>query len=301
MNAENIKPAFLKKLDNYLLTHFPAIWQSKIIWVAFYSFSLFGLFYFFGDRFDYEPEYDAYYYEGKDRLFFSYIPMFLTVVMVFYWLYVQFQQKIDYSKLSIGGFVGITLLNFLCISLMFLPALGLAYSTFDLTRTLTNSLVTIQVFLTMATAGAVLPFIIRQHSIIEVVLVVFAGVIYCFGVGLTLSFTRVNYVEGINAIYVVNLLLFVGIVVYKFATKTYSQQTKRIALLCLLALPIAFPTFLHYAGMYYSLDKAYESIFSRRTLFSVEWLVGNILVLLVVYGIAARFLYRSMLFPIKRK
>lgn len=301
MNANKIKPEFVKKLDNYLLANFPAIWHTKIIWVAFYSLSLFGLFYFFGDRFDTEPdEYNSYYYESGDYAMFVGIPTFLTILMIFYWLYTQYQQKIDYSKLSLGGFFGIAVLNFLCVALIFLPVLGLAYSTLDTERNLMAAQVSIQGFLSMATFMAVLPFIIRQYKIIEIVLVIFFGFIYCLIIGgVFVDILR----EDATAVYVANLLVFAGYAAYKFSNKTFNQNTKRLALLCILILPVLFPTLLYYVGVYNSLGTAYIALAFREDLgfFGLRWLLGNIIAILFVYSVATRFMYQAMLFPMRKK
>lgn len=312
MSTDNIKPEFLKKLDQYLLTHFPVIWQSKIIWVAFYSLSLFGVFMLFGDYFDWEPlhkyyagsHYNYYYHnEHNDRLIFSIIPLFLSILMLFFWLYTQFQQKIDYSSLSGVGFLSNVFLNFSCVVLIFLPAIGLSYSTLDLGNQLHSSLEMIQRVLMLSLAASILPFIMRQYSLIEMVLVVFVGFAYC--IGLLIVATIVFEAKGeetITGILVVNFLFFTGVVIRKFATRTYTQQTKRLALLCVLVLPLIVPAFIYYTGYHNSMKNSYDfALGFKGKLFSIKWLVTNVLSTLVLYGVIAHFMYRKMLFPIRSK
>lgn len=311
-----MKPEFLKKLDNYLLTNFPVIWQSKIIWVACYSLTLFTLFYFFGDRFDYEPfehgEYNYSYKERSDRMIFGAIPLFLSILMSFYWLYTQYQQKIDYSKLSLVGFTGTVLLNFVCIALIFLPVLGLTYSTLDFGRQLEESWENVQMILTVAVAFAMLPFILRQYKIIETVLVLFFGVVYCIGVAFV--FAGLLEVKGENelvAIFMLNYFAFLGYVLYNFANRTITQNIKRLALLCMLALPFVLPALVYYTGSYhyfngyhryYSLERSYEFAFGfKGHPFNMQWLVFNIGGALTTYSLLAYFMYRAMVFPVKRK
>lgn len=302
MAFDKIKPEFLKRLDHHLLVNYPAIWHSRIIWVAFYSFSLFGLFYLFGDHFDEEIDMThSYFYEGSDFVMFIGIPMFLATLMGLYWLYTQYQQKIDYSKLSLGGFLGIAGLNFLCITLIFFPVVGLALSTLDTASNQASAMATIQMFLSMATFTSVLPFILRQYTIIEIVLVIFFGFIYGSLVGGILASI---FQEAAFGLYIVNLLLFAAYAGQKFYHKTYNQNTKRLALFCLLVLPSLFPMLLHFFGIYESYGAAYLAVAysDHETLFfGVKWLLTNVVAVIVIYGLITRFMYRSMVVPMLRK
>ncbi len=311
INSDLIKPTFLKRLDHYLLTHFPIIWQSRIIWVAFYSLSLFALAYFFGDYFDQEPGeiiyrdsdlgYNYYLVDQRDFLGFYQIPLFLSVLTMVYWLYLQYQQKINYSRLSIGGFLGVTLLNFACIALLLLPVAGLAYSAFDVTTLLNKALTGVQLILTLGLPVVMLPFIIREFSLIEIVLVIFAGVVYCFLLTIVLSVFKVNSSEGVLGVFLLNFVVLFGLVLVRFYRKTYTQQTKRLALVCVLSFTVIFPYLLYLLDVYYNTYDAYTGVADRHHLFTLKWLVAHILVVLGVYGLGAYFMYRSLLFPIKRK
>ncbi|WP_299455231.1 hypothetical protein [uncultured Microscilla sp.] len=303
-----MKPEFLKKIDNYLLVNYPVLWQSRILWVGTYSLALFALFYFFGDRFDYEPyengEFSYYYHERQDRVMFGILPLFLSILTLFYWLYTQYQQKIDYSKLSLGGFTATTLLNFACVVLLFLPAIGLAYSTLDFPRNLENTWLGIQTVVTLATAASILPFILRQYTIIETVLVIFFGFVYCIGVALV--FAGILEVKGDSVmvtIFVINYLAFLGYVLVKFAKREITQNLKRLALLCVLALPLVVPAFTYYAGYYnYRIERAYEyALGFKGDPFTLKWMVLHVVTVLTTYSLLAYFMYRSMVFPVKRK
>ncbi|WP_299455229.1 hypothetical protein [uncultured Microscilla sp.] len=303
MAFDKIKPEFLKRLDHYLLVNYPAIWHSKIIWVAFYSLSLFGLFYMFGDHFDQEASNTAhhYFYEGDDFVMFIGIPMFLATLMGLYWLYIQYQQKIDYSKLSLGGFIGIAGLNFLCMALIFLPIVGLALSTLDRPSNQTSAMFMVQMFLSMATFTSVLPFILRQYKIIEIVLVIFFGFIYSMVVGGLLAEI---FNKAALGMYVVNLLAFAAYVGHKFYHRTYNQNTKRLALFCLLVLPGLFPVMLHLLGIYSSYGAAYLAMAynSEGELFlGLKWLLTNIVAIILIYSLITRFMYKSMVAPMLRK
>jgi len=311
MSTDIIKPEFLKKLDNYLLTNSPVLWQSRIIWVAFYSLTLFGIFFMFGDAFDFEPyysyEYNYKYYHGEknDQMIFFFIPMFLSVLMLCYWLYTQFQQRIDYSKLSLLGFFGTVLLNFICVGLIFLPTFGLTISTIDVGRVMESSMEGFQRVLTFAVAASILPFMIRQFSLIEMVLTVFFGFIYCLGVTLVLVGLLEIRKESLTVSFLVfNYLVFLGYVLVKFGNRTYTQQTKRLALLCVLALPLIIPAFVSYLGFHgwRSFEYSYEYTFGfKGREFSSLWIVSSVVVVLAIYGWLARFIYRATLFPIRRK
>ncbi|EAY28945.1 hypothetical protein [Microscilla marina] len=301
MAFDKIKPEFLKRLDHYLLVHYPAIWHSKIIWVAFYSLSLFGLFYMFGDHFDQEVDntMQHYFYEGNDFVMFIGIPMFLATLMGLYWLYIQYQQQIDYSKLSLGKFVGIAGLNFLCMALIFLPVVGLALSTLDNPSNQTSAVMVIQVFLSMATFTSVLPFILRQYKIIEIVLVIFFGFIYSMVVGGLLAGI---FNEAALGMYVINLLVFAAYVGHKFYHKTYNQNTKRLALFCLLMLPGLFPIILHLLGVYGSYETAYLAVNKGDGGFlGIKWMLTNIVAIILIYSLITRFMYQSMVAPMLRK
>lgn len=304
-----MKPEFLKKIDNYLLINYPIIWQSRILWIGAYSLVLFTLFYLFGDRFDYEPYYNGersyYYHERQDVTMFAILPLFLSILTLFYWLYIQYQQKIDYSKLSLGGFTSTIVLNFVCVVLIFAPAIALAYSTLDFTRNLTNAWLAIQTTLTLGTAAAILPFILRQYSIIETVLVIFFGVVYCIGVAFV--FAGILEVKGdgaMVAIYVINYFAFLGYVLVKLANREITQNIKRLALLCVLALPMVIPALAHYAGYYshYRVERAYEyALGFKGDPFTLKWMVLHVATALTAYSLLAYFMYRSMVFPVKRK
>jgi hypothetical protein len=302
MAFDKIKPEFLKRLDHHLLVNYPAIWHSRIIWVAFYSFSLFGLFYLFGDHFDEEIDMtSSYFYEGSDFVMFIGIPMFLATLMGLYWLYTQYQQKIDYSKLSLGGFLGIAGLNFLCVALIYFPIIGLALSTLDTPSNQASALLSIQMFLGMATFTSVLPFILRQYTIIEIVLVIFFGFIYSLVVGGLLAGM---FNEASLVMYVINLFAFAGYAGYKFYNKTYNQNTKRLALFCLLLLPGLFPMILHFFGIYDSYAAAYLAVSQSEDnamFFGIKWLLTNVVAIIVIYSLITRFMYRSMVVPMLRK
>ncbi|HAS41033.1 MAG TPA: hypothetical protein DCS93_11155 [Microscillaceae bacterium] len=312
MNFDLIKPEFLKRADQYLLTHYPMIWQTRIIWVAFYSLSLFTLAYLFGDYFDHEPGeilypdldvgYNHYLVDRQDRLAFGQIPLFLSALAVFYWLYIQYQHKIDYSKLNVAGFLGVIALNFACIVLILLPAVGLAFSAFDITRLLNEVLRDVQITLTLGLSAAVLPFIIREFSLIEIVLVVFAGFVYCFLIAIGLRLLLgINFNSGVTGALFLNFWVFVAIISVRFYQKTYTQQTKRLALLCLLSFTLAFPYALYLLDVYPNVNRAYREIAHRHHIFTLKWLAANIFVVLSMYGMFVYFMYRSLLFPIKRK
>lgn len=311
MSTETIKPEFLKKLDNYLLTHFPVIWQTRIIWVAFYSLALFGLFFMFGDYFDYEPlehydyKYRYYYGENNDLTIFGVIPMFLSVLMLFYWLYVQFQQKIDYSKLSMGDFMSTVFLNFMCVGLIFLPVTGLVMSTLDLGNAQESAFEMLQRIMTVAMAATVLPFVIRHHSLIEMVLTLFFGFVYCLGVIMLFAgVMEIRESEAIVGFLIFNYFVFLGYVLVKFANRTYTQNTKRLALLCLMALPLVIPAFVSYLGFHgwRSIEYSYQyTLGFKGREFSSLWVVSSVGVVMTIYSLLAYFMYRAMLFPIRRK
>ncbi|OJJ20532.1 hypothetical protein BKI52_18940 [marine bacterium AO1-C] len=311
MSFDQIKPEFLKRADQYLLTRYPIIWQSRIIWVAFYSLSLFTLAYLFGDYFDFEPDrvlypqlehdYNRYLIDRQDRLAFAQIPLFLSVLTIFYWLYVQYQQNINYSKLNIAGFLGVTLLNFVCVVLMLLPVVGLAYSAFDVTKLLNEALKNIQFILTLGLSAVILPFIIREFSLIEIVLVVFTGFVYCFLVAIALNVIGMHSTGDVMGVFFLNFTVFVGMISARFYQRTYTQQTKRLALLCLLSFTLIFPYALYLLDVYPSVNRAYNGVANHYRLFAFEWLATNIFVVLSIYGLFTYFMYRSLLFPIKRK
>jgi len=313
MNFDLIKPEFLKRADQYLLTHYPIIWQTRIIWVAFYSLSLFALAYFFGDYFDHEPgeilypelsiERNHYYIDEKDDLGFGRIPLFLSGLVMVYWLYIQYQQKIDYSKLKIIGFLGTTLLNFICIGLILLPAIGLSYSAFDSERVLNHGLRMIQLVLTLSLSATILPFFIRQFSFIEIVAVIFIGIVYCFLISILLSFLDIHAKKTAFGVYLINYLILMGVASYRFYVSTYTQYTKRILLLCIMGFTFIFPYVLYLFGVYPSVNDAYLGVAPRQQFFHItnQWLVAHILVVLGIYGMFSYFIYRSLLFPIKRK
>lgn len=302
MAFDKIKPEFLKRLDQHLLVNYPAIWHSKIIWVAFYSLSLFGIFYFFGDYFDEEMNSsNSYFYEGSDFVMFIGIPMFLATLMGLYWLYTQYQQQIDYSKMSLGQFIGIAGLNFLCIVLIYFPIVGLVLSTLDSANNQASAMFAIQMFLGMATFTSVLPFILRQYTIIEIVLVIFFGFIYGSVVGGILA---AIFQEAAFVMYVLNLLAFAAYVGYKFYNKTYNQNTKRLALFCLLVLPSLFPMMLNFLGVYESYSAAYLAITYSNgdsLFFGVKWLFTNIVAIILLYSLITRYLYKAMIVPMLRK
>lgn len=283
------KSVILRRLDHYLLINHPTIWQSKILWVAFYSLTLFGLFYLLGDGLDYEPEPGSVaIYENGDYQMFYVFPRFLTVLMLLYWLRGQSRQKVDYSLLSAGGFLNITILNFLCVALMFLPALGLAYSAFDTGGNLIKMQTNVQSVLSFMTFMAVLPFVIRQYRLIEVTAAVFIWVMYCLTADILFS-------EG----YLWGVLALTGFAIYKFARKTFTQNTKRVALLCLLVLPLVFHFILYYVGVYgsaYFADKEPMNGYMVPFL-KVKWWLGSLAVLLVTYSVLVRLMYRAMQFP----
>ena len=311
MSTNIIKPEFLKKLDNYLLTHFPILWQSRIIWVAFYSLTLFGVFFMFGDAFDFEPYYDydykyyRYYAEKNDLMIFFFIPVFLSILMLCYWLYTQFQQKIDYSKLNLGGFFGTVLLNFVCVGLIFLPALGLSLSTIDISGVMKSALEGFQRVLTLAVAASILPFIIRQYSLIEMVLTLFFGFIYCLGAMVVMvGVLEIRGEKFTVGFLVFNYLVFLGYVLVKFGNRTYTQQTKRLALLCVLALPFIIPAFVSYLGFHgwRSFEYAYEYAFGfKGREFTGLWMASSIGAALVIYSFLAHFIYRATLAPIRKR
>lgn len=312
MSFNLIKPAFLKRADRYLLTHYPIIWQSRIIWVAFYSLGVFALAYYIGDYFDIEVNplvdephsfgnHSDYFNEINDLVFFTYIPLFLSGLMVLYWLYTQFQQKVDYSKLSVVSFLGTTLLNFACIVLMFLPVLGLSEATLDSQTNFRYGMLYVQLVISLGLPIAILPFIIRQFSLIEIVVVVFAGFAYCVAIALGLSLMGVKDFEGVMGVYFVNYVVLTGITLTYFVRRTYTQHSKRLMLLCLLCFPLIFPTLLHFGGAYYNLKDAYRGISDEDALFTLKWLLLHITTVLVIYSVVVRFIYRATLYPIKRK
>lgn len=311
MNTNLIKPKFLSKADQYLLTHYPIIWQTRIIWVAFYSGVFFVLAYFFGDHFDAEcidmtfPSdpgvVDECYEEGNDWLFFSRMPLFLSSLVLCFWLYAQYQQAIDYSKLSLLGFISIILLNFTCMVFIFLPVWGISLSTFDVETHLTWSQVYVQGFVTMGLAAVVLPFILRQFTLIEMVLVVLFGFGYCAAIALVLNLLDIKDTNDLYRVYFVNYLFFGLVFCLRFWQRTYTQQTKRLALLCLLTLPLVLPMLWAFTGVYDSLEEAFIALASVKSLLTARWLVVHILTVLVMYSLVARFIYRSLIFPIKRK
>lgn len=310
MSTDIIKPEFLKKLDNYLLTNFPILWQSRIVWVGFYSLTLFGLFLLFGDAFDFEPyynyEYNYQHYSGEKNDFtvFSLIPIFLSVLMLCYWLYTQFQQRVDYSKLNLLGFLSTVVLNFACVCLIFSPAFGLTLSTIDISDVMESSMEVFQRVMTLAVAASVLPFMIRQFTLIEMVLTLFFGFIYCLGVVLVfVGVFEIREEEASVSFLVMNYFVFLGYVLLKFSNRTYTQNTKRLALLCVLALPFVIPTFLHYLGFHgwRSFEYAYSYTFGfKGREFSELWMVSSIGVVLGIYGVLARFMYRATLYPVRR-
>lgn len=307
--VKKIKPVVLQKLDNYLLTHYPIIWQTKIHWIAFYSLGLFGLFYIFGDVFDYEPKPSVIepldrmgrplLYDGRDPRFFGTTPSVLAVLVVFFWLYTQSRHKLDYSRLRLKGFMAITWLNYTCLVLIFLPVWGLALSTQDISYNLYFILRTFQSLLFCVVPLAVLPFIIRHFSIIEIILVVFAGVIYCILMGIGLSIIDRELFDQMPVIFAMSYACIGWWVIQKFKAKTFQQNTKRLSLFLVLALPLVIPVTLYWIGYFRYLRQAYSLLTFRHS--DILLSTGAIALLLVLYGLTIGWLHKAMEEPMRKK
>jgi len=303
MNFDKIKPEFLKKLDQRLLLHYPALWHSKIIWVVSYAVVAFTGIYLFGDFVDAEPELHQY-RENDDFGWFFSLGIFLTSLMVIYWLYLQFQQKIDYSKLSFGKFLGILFLNYANIILLFIPLIAMIYGgVLDMERDQEYAWTSWYSVLYGAMPLSALPFVIRQFKLIEMVLTAFFGFIYCLIVALVVFLFNDSFNGGIMEqlpfVYILNFVAIGAYVVFKFSAQNYTQQTKRLGFLLLLTFPIVVPLSFLYMGnltdwRYYKYDP--------ETHHYLVWVlgIGFGALMLTGYAVFTRFMYRRMVFPGKK-
>lgn len=299
MNFDIIKPEFLKKLDKYLLLHYPAVWHSKIIWVAFYAVIAFAGVYFLGDFVDAEPHPEEY-LERNDFAWFFILGAFLSSLIVIYWLYLQFQQKIDYGKFSFGKFLGVLALNYGSIILLFVPLLAMVYGgVLDVERDQSAAVNTWYSILYAAMPLSALPFVIRQFKLIEMVLTVFFGFLYCLVVASLSIFLNDFFGGGIMKqlplIFILNFIAITVFVVVRLNRSDYTQQTKRLGLLLILTFPIIMPLLTFFLA-----DLSFEP---RREIKAYEaWAIGYAFVglMLVIYAAFTRFMYRKMMFPGKK-
>ncbi|OJJ20531.1 hypothetical protein BKI52_18935 [marine bacterium AO1-C] len=301
MNFDKIKPEFLKKLDQHLLLHYPAVWHSKIIWAAFYAITAFTGIYFLGDYVDSEP-YINQYQESSDFGWFFSVGIFLSGLMVIYWLYLQFQQKIDYSKLSFGKFLGVLFLNYANIILLFLPLVALITGgVLDLEHDQNTAWGSWHAVLYGAMPLSALPFVIRQFKLIEMILTAFFGFVYCLMIALVVLLFNDSISGGVMKqlpfIYILNFVAIGAFVVFKFNAKVYTQQTKRLGFLLLLTYPIVVPLSFFYIG-----DILTWGYYGRGPKMSEALIVGYAMValMLVAYAVFTRFIYRQMMFPGKK-
>ena len=304
MNFEKMKPEFLKKLDQHLLLHYPSIWHSKIIWTGFYAIVAFTSIHLLGDFVDSEPDYLDYvpYHEGSDFGWFFGLGMFLTGLMVIYWLYLQFQQKIDYGKLSFGKFLGVLILNYANIVLLFLPLVAMITGgILDLEPDQNSAWSSWHLVLYGAMPLSALPFVIRQFKLIEMILTAFFGFIYCLVITLVAFLFNGSFGGGIMQqlpfLYILNFAAIGVYTILKFSTKEYTQQTKRLGLLLLLTFPMAAPLSFFYFG-----DIAVWWVHTRviETYDVMAMAYTFVVLMLVAYAIFTRFMYRQMMFPGKR-
>ena len=144
---------------------------------------------------------------------------------------------------------------------------------------------------------SVLPFVIRQFKLIEMVLTVFFGFLYCLVVASLGVFSNDFFGGGIMKqlplIYILNFMAVAIFVVVRLNRSEYTQQTKRLGLLLILTFPIIMPVlffFLIYLGLFE---------FKREMRGYEIWAMGYAFVglMLVMYAYFTRFMYRKMMFP----
>lgn len=293
------QPYFLQRIDQHLLTHYPVIWQTRIHWIAFYTASLCFSFMLLGDWFDHEPSQSACGPDGEemDMAIFFPIPLIMTLLATGYWLHTQHQQKIDYSKLSSLAFLGVTLLNYLCISLIFLPVTALVISTLDYSGDIAQARKILHALWFYATPIALLPFIIRHFRAIEMLLVFCGGIVYAIFLGITLNLIDRQLLDQAPAIFTFNYLLFGGFVVTIFKRKSGHQTAKRWLLYLVFFLPLVMPALFTWVGYFQDWRQAYEML---RLAVGVEsfWLHnGVIAAMLITYGLSISFFYKSLECP----
>lgn len=223
----------LSRINDYLLLNHPKLWKSNIHWSLIITFCISIIFLLFADNFDTELTEDK--YEHNDELYFGWIPLFLWSGAILFWLYTQYKNQLPLRRFTFFEVLSSNFLNLFSTIITVLPVLilialgiderGERYNSFE------NFLVIMELFIALGLIPIVFSsLIIRFFSLIEILLVILFGFLYCLSTGFVLGESISSSEASIAIFFSLNYLILFSYVITRFRSRQYNQLDKRLAL-----------------------------------------------------------------------
>lgn len=225
----------MKKINEYLVLNYPAIWNSRIVYLLGFSIISSVFFLLFIDLIDTDklvdrpPDKQGTFYD-KDRNNIEGPSLFLWSAFVLAWLYFQYHYKPFVSKYSfIEVFKG-SLLNLFCVILILLPVYFLYTGTIEglnLNRSFDGVILLSYLF---GLPIVFLPFIIKSYTFSEIVLIIMGLVFYMIMVIFiqeAIGFDH-DYLYAIGALHYVVILVYL---IVKLTMRKYNRIDKSLIFL----------------------------------------------------------------------
>lgn len=217
------------KLNEFLVTNFPKVWRSKIIYILMGSILAYVFFYFFVDNFDtelHELKEKSFSYE-KDHTIFGYPPLFICTCLLFVWLYFQYNNNPVLRKITIIEVCQGVILNTVCIFFLFLPLYPLFKLTIDDALYLT---ILIETFLILSyilfLPSIFLPFFFKFYSLLDVILVIIFTILYSICVTYVVDMFDMLSIEYTSPIAIIHYILILVYMIVKLQIKRYNKTDK---------------------------------------------------------------------------
>lgn len=230
----------ITRINNFLLYNYPKLWKSNIFWNFLSTLLISIILILFADNFDVELSEDK--YESGDNLFFAEIPTFIWSIVIIYWLYIQYKNKLPLKNFSYLEVQQLNFLNLLSVLITVTPVLILinlgiddkdgGYSDFSRFIKLINLIIVIQLIPCVFSA-----LIIRFFTLIEIILTIILGFLVSL---ITLIIWEPSVSDEsliFNMFCLISYLSLYIYVIIKFNQGTYNKLDKRLSLFLIFFTP----------------------------------------------------------------